>query len=119
MINFYIGSDGDDTGIVADYVNDEIDIVTSGLYKFEYSLNCKSNTSAHVVTTRMQTVATGASLGGSRSHYFSSTNEYSHNNAVGVFNMTAGNSVSLYIRTASGTPNVNSCEVALFINRID
>lgn len=117
--NFSSGSDGDDTGLVVDAANDEIDIATTGAYEFSYTLNCKSNTSSHVVTSRLQNVGTGSYLGGESNHYFDNTNQYSHNTGRGIFNMTSGSSVSLYVKTNSGTPNINGCRVDLIVKRID
>lgn len=117
--NFATGNDGDDTGLQYDIFNDEIDIAEQGTYMFSYSLNCKSNTSAVSLNVRMQNVGTGTSLGGQTEHYFNNTNEFCHNNHTSIFSMTAGNSVSLYVRSSSGTPEISGCQVNVIVKRID
>lgn len=117
--NFASGDDGDDTGLVSDIANDEIDIVSQGLYMYNYSINCKSNTASHTFSARMQNVGSGASLGSETKHVFNNTSDYCHNNGVGTFSMTAGNSVSLYVKTSTGTPNINDCQINLVVRRID
>lgn len=108
---------GDGVNIQADEANDEIDIITTGEYTLELKANCKSNTASHVVYWDIMT-STPTSQSCETKHYYSSTSEYSHNNMSWRKSITGGTSLGLYVKTSSGTPNVNDCQCRIVITKL-
>ena len=115
------GSVGDGNDIAYSTGNNEIDVLTTGIYKIDYSAACKSNTASHTVTFDIINKSSGGSLSGSslRSfHYFNNTNEFSHNNITHILNINAGTTFYLSAKTDTGTPNINNCILKVYAVRL-
>lgn len=112
---------GDATDVDYDNTNNEIDVLVSGTYRVEYISNCKSNTASHNVTFDILNSASGSSLSGAAlraNHYFDSTNNWCAAKAMWIVPISAGTSFYLAAKTTSGTPNINTCEHRLFVERL-
>jgi len=113
----YSTLNGDALYLTYDDANDEIDITVAGTYKLEYNCNCKSNSSAHLVTFNLLDENL-TSLSATSKHYFNNTNEYSHNYGTSIISITSAKSFSLYAKTDTGTPNVNDCIIRVYAQRL-
>lgn len=111
-------TNGDGVNLTYDNTNNEIDISVTGTYRYGYIVNCKSNTSGHLVTIDVVDGSGGTHSCESK-HYYDNTNEYSHNNMTWVKPFTAPVSLSVHAKTTStSSPNINDCSVRFFVERL-
>jgi hypothetical protein len=110
--------DGDGIATTFDNTNERISILQTGTYKVEMSCNCKSNTAGHTVTFEARRTAGANSIDVISKHHYTNTNEYSSGVGTWILSLSSGDNVGVYARTSAGTPNVNDCNIRLFVQRL-